>query len=178
MIDHLIIQSTISFPHPVIKQRLEAMERELLQELKRMKGVEGKQLTPVSGKHHVESRGIQYDLKAGAISGNPIETVILVSVGSEFPASIKVQPRVPDQALTDRAVKMYGRLPIVTGLHKEAAADLMAAVSFELQAPRVDLVRLCLDVPGKQRSKQYYLNTIAEFLKHCQKPVGKLDLAC
>ena len=160
-------------------QRLEAMERELLQELKRMKGVERKQLTPPTGKHYVESRGIRYNLKLGAVGGNTSETMILVSVGSKFPANIKVQPRVPDSALADRAVEIYGHLPsIVTGLHKEAAADLIATASVRLQAPNVDLVRLCLDVPGKQRSKQYYLNTIAEFLKHCQKSVGKLDSAC
>ena len=82
--------------------------------------------------------------------------------------------RVPDPAIADRAVSTYGCLPpIVTGLHKEAAADLMATASVRMQAPNTDLVRLCLDVPGKQRSKQYYLNTIQEFFKHCQKPLGK-----
>ena len=147
-------------------QRLEAMERELLQELKRKKGVEGKQLTPPTGKHYVESRRIRYSLKKGDISGNTGETMILVSVGSKFPADIKVQPCVPDSALADKGVEIYGHFPsIVTGLHKEAAADLMAAVSLELQAPIVDLVQLCLD-------------TITEFLKHCQKPVGKLDSVC
>jgi len=141
------------------------MERELLQELKRMKGVEGKKPTPLTGKHRVESRGIRYNLKLGSTGGNTIETMILVSVGSEFPAGIKVQPRVPDPTLADRAVKTHGH---ASSIHSDratqkAAADLMAAVSLELQAPMVDLVRLCLD-------------TITEFLKHCQKPVGKLVL--
>ena len=156
--------------------RLEAMERELLQELKRMKGVEGKQLTPVTGKFFLESRGINYYMKRGEVHGNTSERMILVSVGSEFPAGIKVQHRVPNPALADRAVSTYGCLPlIVTGLHKEAAADLMATAGVTLQTPNADLVRLCLDVPEKQRSKQYYLNTIEEFLKHCQKPAGKLQ---
>ena len=154
------------------------MERELLQQLKRMKGVEGKQPTPLTGKHHVDSRGITYHMKFGAIAGNTTETMILVSVGSEFPAGVNVQHRVPDAALADRAVKTYGHLPLtVTGLHQEAAADLMARVSLRLQTSNTDLVRLCLDVPGKQRSKQYYLNTIEEFLKHCQKSGGKSDLS-
>ena len=158
---------------------LKAMERELLQELKRMKGVEGKQPIPLTGKHYIESRGINYNLNLGAIGGNTSKTMILASVGSEFPAGIKVQPRVPNPTLADRAVSTYGCLPpIVTGLHKEAAADLMATASVMLQMPNADLVRLCLDVPGKQRSKQYYLNTIEEFLKHCQKPAGKLDSSC
>ena len=164
-----------------MKQRLEAMERKLLLDLKRMKGVEGKQPTPLTGKHRIVSRGILYNLKWGAIGGNTIEKMILVSVGSEFPASIKVQPCVPDSALADMAVKTYGHLPPMAtelALHKEVAADLIVTASVELRATNVDLVRLCLDVPGKRRSKQYYLNTIEKFLKHCQKPVGKLDSAC
>ena len=62
----------------------------------------------------------------------------------------------------------------MTGLHEEAAADLMAKASLQLQSPSLDLVRLCLDVPGKQHSKEYYLKTIEEFLKHCQQPGGML----
>ena len=144
-----------------------------------MKGVEGKQPTPLTGKFFVVSRGLVYNLERGEIYGGTSETMILVSVGSTFPAGIKVQPRVPDPVLADRAIKTHGSLPpLATGLHKEAAADLMATASLRLLAPNTDLVRLCLDVPGKQRSKQYYLNTIAEFLKHCQKSVGKLDSAC
>ena len=86
------------------------MERELLLELKRMKGVERKQPTPLTGKHRVVSRGILYNLKWGAVGGNTIEKMVLVSVGSEFPASIKVRPRVPDSALADMAMKTYGHL--------------------------------------------------------------------
>ena len=78
-------------------------------------------------------------------------------------------------ALAERAVQIHGHLPpIVTGLHEEAAADLMARASLELQAPNVNLVRLCLDVPGRQLSQEYYLKTIEEFLKQCQQPVGML----
>ena len=107
--------------------------------------------------------------------GNTSETLILVSVGSEFPSGVQVQPRVRSPALAERAVQTYGHLPpIVTELHEEAAADLIAKASMELQAPDTDLVRLCLDAPGKQRSKEYYLKTIEEFFKHCQQPVGML----
>ena len=79
------------------------------------------------------------------------------------------------------AMKTYGHLPPMAtelALRKEVTADLMATASVELRATNVDLVRLCLDVPGKRGSKQYYLNTIEKFLKHSQKPVGKLDSAC
>ena len=153
----------------------EDKERELLRELKRMKGVEGRKPVPHTGDQFVESRGIRYDMKLGCTGGNTTEVMILVSVGTEFPASVQVLPRVRDPALAEKAIQTHGRLPpIVTGLHEEAAADLMARASLKLQDPCSDLVRLCLDVPGKQRSKEYYLNTIEEFFKHCQQPQGML----
>ena len=140
-----------------------------------MKGVEGRKPTPPTGDHRVMFRGIRYNMKRGAVGGNTGETMVVVSVGSECPAGISVQPRVRDRALAEKAFQIHGRLPsTVTGLHEEAAADLMAMASMYLQCPTVDVVRLCLDVPGKQRSKQYYLNTIEEFLKHCKQPVGML----
>ena len=140
-----------------------------------MKGVEGRKPTPPTGDHYVVSRGIRYHMELGCVGGNTCEVMVVVSVGSECPAGVSVQPRVRDRALAERAFQTHGHLPSpVTGLHEEAAADLMARASLELQYPAVDMVRLCLDVPGKQRSKQYYLNTIEEFLKHCKQPVGML----
>ena len=88
----------------ILLQALEDEERELLQELKRMKGVEGKQLTPLTGEHYVQSRGMSYNTILGAMCGNTGEALILVSVGSEFPAGIRVQPRVKSPALAERAV--------------------------------------------------------------------------
>ena len=138
-----------------------------------MKGVEGRKPTPPTGDHRVVSRGIRYHMKYGGTGDNTCEVLVVVSVGSECPAGVSVQPRVRDRALTERAFQTHGHLPsTVTGLHEEAAADLMARANIELQDSTSDLVRLCLDVPGKQRSKQYYLNTIEEFLKHCKQPLG------
>ena len=57
-----------------------------------MKGVEGKQPTPLTGENFVWSRGLRYDMKQGGVVGNAIEALILVSVGSEFPAGVQVQP--------------------------------------------------------------------------------------
>ena len=166
---------TVHISQDMLLRQHEDKERELLRELKRMKGVEGRKPTPPTGDHYVESRGIRYNMKRGGTGGNTMEVMILVSVGSEFPAGVQVQPRVRDPALAEKAIQTHGQLPpIVTGLHEEAAADLMATASLELQQSNGDLVRLCLDVPGKQRSKKYYLNTIEEFLKHCQQPVGML----
>ena len=105
----------------------EDKERGLLQELKRMKGVERKQPTPYTGDHYVESKGIRYNMKQGGAGGNTAEVMILVSVGSDFPAAVQVQPRERNPALAEKAIQIHGRLPsIVTGLHEEAAADLMA----------------------------------------------------
>ena len=138
-----------------------------------MKGVEGKQPTPPTGENFVWSRGVRYIMSLGTMGGNTGGVMILVSVGSEFPADIQVQHRVRNPALAERAVQMYGHLPpIVTELHKEAAADLMASASTRLQACTTDLIRICLDVPGKQRSRQYYLYAIENFLKNCHYPVG------
>ena len=160
----------------MVLQELELKERELLQELKRMKRVEGRKPTPPAGEDYVQFRGIRYHMKFGAVGGNTGEAMIMMSVGSEFPAGVQVQPRVRDPARAERATQIQGHLPpIVAHLHEEAASDLMATASLELQNCNCDLVRLCLDVPGKQRSKEYYLKTIEEFIKHCQQPVGMLN---
>ena len=140
-----------------------------------MKGVEGRKPISPTGEDIVVSRGIRYDMKHGSTGGNACEVMVVVSVGSECPAGVSVQPRVRDRALAERAFQTHGHLPsTVTGLHEEAAADLMATASLRLQDSTKDVMRLCLDVPGKQRSKQYYLNTIEEFLKHCKQPGGML----
>ena len=119
------------------------------------------------------SRGIRYYMELGCVGGNTCEVMVVVSVGSECPAGVSVQPRIRDRALAERAFQTHGRLPsTVTGLHEEAAADLMARASLLLHDSTKDIVQLCLDVSGKQRSKQYYLNTIEKFLKHCKQPVG------
>ena len=140
-----------------------------------MKGAEGKKLITPTGEDYVESRGIRYNTVLGNVSGSTREVMILVSVGSEFPAGLQVERRVRDPAIAEKAINTYGRLPsIVTGLHDEVAADLMATASLVLHSSvtNTDLVCLYLDVPGKQRSKQYYLQAIEKFFKHCQQPLG------
>ena len=149
------------------------MESELLQEMKIMNGVLDKELRTPAGEHYVDAGGFRYNTNLGCISGNTSETMILVSVGNEFPVGKIVHPRIKNPALAKKAQQMYGTLPfIVPGLHEEAAADLMAAVTPELRAPNSTVVKLHLDVPMVQRSKQYYLNKIQEFLQHCKGHVG------
>ena len=149
------------------------MERKLLQEIKSMNGALDKQLRSLVGEHYVECGGFRYSTKNGCISGNKIKNMILVSVGNEFPPDIVVKKRIKNPALAEKSTKMFGSLPsIVPGLHEEAAADLMATASVHMKSPHAEVVKLLLDVPMMQRSKQYYLKKIEEFLQNCKEPAG------
>ena len=149
------------------------MESELLKEMKIKNGVLDKELTIPIGEHYIKGGRFRYNKKRGGIGGNTSETMILTSVGSEFPVDVVVHPRIKNPALAERAKQMYGSLPfIVPGLHEEAAADLMATATPELKAPNSTVVKLYLDVPMMQRSKQYYLNKIQVFFQHCKHQVG------
>ena len=149
------------------------MESELLQGMKIMNGALDKELRTPVGEHYVEAVGFRYNTNLGCISGNTSETMILVSVGNELPVGKVVHPRIKNPTLAKKAKQMYGSLPfIVPGLHEEAAADLMATATLELRAPNSTVVKLYLDVPMMQRSKQHYLNKIQEFLQHCKDHVG------
>ena len=149
------------------------MESELLQGMKIMNGALDKELKTPVGIHYVKAVGFRYNTNLGCMGGNTSETMILVSVGNELPVGKVVHPRIKNHALAKKAKQMYGSLPfIVPGLHEEAAADLMAAASPQLKAPNSTVVKLYLDVPMMQRSKQYYLNKIQKFLQHCKDHVG------
>ena len=149
------------------------MEGELLQEIKKMNGVVTKELQEVTGEYYMVSTGIRYNIRQGSTGGNTGETMLMVSVGSEFPADISVQPRIKNPANAKKATQTYGSLPpIVPGLHEEAAADLMATASPDMKSPNSDTVQLCVDVPMMQRSKHYYLNKIQEFFEYCKYTVG------
>ena len=163
------------FLKPVLIQGLEAMESKLLQEMKIMNRALDKELRTLTGDHYVEAGGFKFNTKMGAIGGNMCETMVLISVGTEFPAGKVVHQRIKNPVLAKKIELMYHSLPIIVpGLHEEAAADLMATVSLQLKAPNSTVVKLCLDVPMMQRSKQYYLNKIQEFLQHCKHRVGNI----
>ena len=149
------------------------MESDLLQEMKIMNGALNKELRTLVREHYMEGGGFRYDTNLGSMHGNTTETMILVSVGSKFPIGKVVHPRIRNPALAEKAKQMYGSLSsIVPGLHEEVAADLMATATPELKAPNSTVVKLYLDVPMMQRSKQYYLNKIQEFLQHCKHSAG------
>ena len=149
------------------------MESELLHKMKIINGELNKVLKRRTGDHYMDAGGFRYYTQGSEISGNTCEVMILVGVGNEFPVGKVVHPRIRNPALAERAKQMYGTLPsIVPGLHEEAAADLMATASFQLKIASVNVVKLYLDVPMMQRSKQYYLDKIQEFLQHCKERVG------
>ena len=149
------------------------MERELLQEMKIMNGTLDKELRTLAGEHYMDAGGFRYNTNHGGMGGNIGETMILVSVGNEFPVGKVVHSRIRYPALAAKAQQIYGSLPfIIPGLHEEAAADLMATASQEMKVPNSAGVKFYLDVPMMQRSKQYYLNKIQEILQHCKSRAG------
>ena len=150
------------------------MEGVLLYEMKKMNGALDKELTLPTGDQWMEGGGFRYDKQHGGTGGNTAERMILVSVGNKFPADVVVKQRIKNQALVEKATQTFGSLPsLVPGLYEEAAADLMATASTRMKSPSSTVVQLCLDVPMMQRSKQYYLKKIEEFLQNCKQPVGK-----
>ena len=153
---------------------LEAMESLLLLEMKKMNGAVEKQLRAPVGEKYVKAEGLRYNRFSGAVGGNTIEVMMLVSVGDEYPADVVVSQRIRNQSLAEKATKIFGSLPsIVPGLHTGAAADLMATASTDMRSCNTSVVQLLLDVPSMQRSKQYYLNKIETFFQNCNEPVGK-----
>lgn len=160
------------FIQPPTIEGVEVMERELLRELRQMKGAARKEKP--QGTTYVKSRGFCYDMSQGDIAGNTMSAMIIVSVGNQFPFSVEVEQRIRNSALADEAFKVHGQLPpFVTCLHKEAAADLMATASNSLNSSNVNLFRICIDSPFLQCSKNYYLEKITDFFLNSEDSVGK-----
>jgi hypothetical protein len=144
----LALEEQMRLQEPLAIQGLEKRERDLLAELKQMKGVEKKERMHVIKEPYVESNGLLYDLTKGDISGNRISIMIIVAVGTCIPSGIEIEQRKRNPDLAQKAFQTHGQLPsFVTGLHKEAAADLMATASNHLRSVNVDLVRICLAAP-------------------------------
>lgn len=157
----------------ILMQGLEAIESELLFEVKKTNGAVDTQPKTLVSEQYVEIDGLRYNTRLGAVGGNTGEAMILVSVGDEYPADLVVTKRTKNPHLVAKATQMFGSLPFtVPGLHEEAAADLMATASTDMRGPAQTVVQLLLDVPLMQRSKQYYLKKIESFLQNCQEPAG------
>ena len=158
---------------PVLMQGLETLESKLLLEIEKVNGALEKQLQGPVGDDNVEVNGLRYNRKRGAVGGNTGEVLILVSVGDKYPDDLVASQRTRHPFLAEQAAKTFRSLPLVVpGLHKEAAADLMATASITMKSLHGSVVQILLDVPMMQRSKQHYLNKIETFLQNCQEPAG------
>ena len=132
-----------------------------------------KQPRSLVGEEYFDVEGLRYSKEVGGVAGNAAEVMILVSVGDEYPADLVVKQRIKNPSLAEKTISTLGNLPFpVPGLHKEAAADLIAAASNEIKASNIALVKLLLDVPLMQRTKEKYVRKIQAFLQSCQEPVG------
>ena len=156
---------------------MEAFEGDLLLEIKKVNGVLAKVPKVGVGEKLIEVGGLKYNREIGAVSGkNTGEYFILMSVGDEFPAGLVVSQRKRNRLLAEEAKKRVGTLPLaVPGIHDEAAQDLMCTASTKVKDPFGRVVRLLLDSPSYQRSKQYYLKKMEEFFENCQEAFGMVE---
>ena len=150
------------------------MEGDLLTEMKKVNGVLAKEPRRGIGEHLIEDGGLRYSRLNGSVSGEDTgQSMILVSVGDEYPVDVMVSHRIKNPSLAKKTKETFPSLPLaVPGLHEEAAADLMAAASTSMKDPFGTVVQLLLDLPSMQRSKQYYLEKIETFFQNCQEPFG------
>ena len=82
------------------------MERELLLEIRKMNEAVEKQLrAPVGEGYNMGVGGLRYDTKPGAVGGNTIEVMMLVSVGDEYSADVLVSHRIRNPTMVEKATK-------------------------------------------------------------------------
>ena len=139
--------------------------------MKKATGTVNKRSKAIVGDSYVEVGGMTYNMKYGALWGNTIRYIILMSVGDEYSADVVVCQRIKNPSL---AKTIFGSLPpTVPGIHNEAAADLIATTKTMDKHSTALLDQLLLDVPSMQRSKQYYLNQIESHFQNCQEHNGR-----
>ena len=142
--------------------------------MKKATGTVNKRSKAIVGDSYVEVGGMTYNMKYGALRGNTIRYIILMSVGDEYPADVVVSQRIKNPSLAKKAKTLFGSLPpTVPGIHDEAAADLIATTKTMDKHSTALLDQLLLDVPSMQRSKQYYLNQIESHFQNCQEHNGR-----
>ena len=162
-----------SLTQSVLDRGLQAIESDLLLYMLRVNRALNKEPRLLAGENFFDVEGLRYSKELGGVAGNTAEVMILVSVGDEYPADLVVKRRIKNPSLAEKTTKALGNLPFpVPGLHKEAAADLIAVASNRTKASNLTLVKLLLDVPLMQRAKEEYIRKIQAFLQSCQEPVG------
>ena len=103
------------------------------------------------------------------------DVMMIVSVGTKHPPGVRVEERVRDKARATRAFRTYGKLPHQIAslqISRETAADLKVVSSHVQKSVLTRDISLKLDLPAKQRPKEYYITAIANFLKLCSQPGG------
>ena len=105
--------------------------------------------------------------------------MFIASVGSEDPDCVKVEQKTSDMIRAQRALKTHGRLPhTVTRLPQGTEVDLIVVSSLMQRDSRKELVSLNLDLPGRERSRGYYLQEMENLMKECKKPGGEVVFIC
>ena len=171
-------------------------ERELLQELQKQEP-KPKQRRPRQQKKQEPSQESQgsvattqhtspyqpcgnllFDIKFGGFVARS-DCMFIASVGSEHPAGVKVEHKPSDTIRAQRALKTHSRLPhTVTRLPQGTEVDLIVVSSIMRRDPRKELVSLNLDLPGRERSRDYYLQEMEKLMKECEKPGGEVFFIC
>ena len=119
-----------------------------------------------------------FDTKLGGFLARS-DCMFIASVGSEHPASVKVEHKPSDVIRAQHALKTYDRLPhTLTRLPQGTEVDLIVASSVMMHDPLKELVSLNLDLPGRERSRDYYLQEMEKFMKKCGKPGGEMVFFC
>ena len=103
------------------------------------------------------------------------DCMFIASVGSEHPAGVKVEHKLSDMIRAQCTLKTHGRLPhTVTRLPQGTEVDLIVVSSHMRHYPKWELVSLNLDLPGRERSRDYYLQEMEKFMKECKKTGGEV----
>ena len=116
--------------------------------------------------------GLDYHPKYGTKVARS-KHLIIVSVGSEFSADMRVEPKVKDEVRARQAVNVHGRLPDLVQLPLGTEVDLNVISGLFRAAPQRELTDLQLDIPGYQRSREYYLQAIRNLFTWSKQPGGE-----
>ena len=148
-------------------------ERELLLELQ--KKPEGKPPTPKKPKvQELPQEPHQFSAIQGTFVTSS-DCMLIASVGTERSPGTKVACKLSDNDRAQRALKVHGRLPPTPiKLPVGTEVDLVIVSRLIREHPRKKLVSLRLDIPGRERSRDYYLQEMEKFLKECEKPGGEI----
>ena len=119
--------------------------------------------------------------KSGGFLATSVEYMIIVSAGDESPPGVAVEHKLRDEDRVQAAIKTHGILPhniLDVRLPEGAEVDVKAISSLIRDSSSGELVSLCLDLPGRQRSKHYYLQEIEKFLSNCKQGGEWLSVQC